>query len=851
MAKHDVIVTLTGESTGIQKAANSGSEALRGLSSAIQTVVERTQSSSTAVNNYQDGLGKFTSATTHAKAAVAQINQEEAKRIAIENELIATLTKEEVAVLRLNGILRQQVAVVNTVTSATAKFGAVTAEASASTSVWVGSIQRFRDATGGIIPVLTAAKAAVAQLSMEKARAIEIELMLINALSAEDVALLRNAGVMTSLTGVAQQNTAATVQNAQAHQTSANSMGAASFALTSLGQTFADAGQFGMGAAQGIRAVTNNVQQFAFAFIFLRIQLGTTALAMKELWVAISGPLGILFAFQMVTGAFEGYSNWSQRADKRNREQRGGVDDLAKAYKDLVKVIPNENAPLPKLVLESDLEAQIAGLKTRLESEVKDLALSSEQLPPPEIITGFGAQMRSLDPSLSAAKKRIADLTLEIKNLTDQLPASTKEAEGFLSFITTVKEENAKASQTVVDLRGKIKDLSLELADAGKHGELEKRLKDLQDLQASGWNAGMGGSSTSAIEALNADYEEFTKALVGFNSELSVSRSEYAKLVAAHKVESTLEEERQKAAKRWAKQDKIEGDIILKRIARTIAEMERLNRESEKFAKLGTLRSPLDGLPGTATSIGRARDIIDGGVVTDDGRLRSEALADMQIGSEMLRQLPEDATIAAQHAADGIASVSQTFGESVQGWLTTNNEAIQKNAQMLGSSLGSAGQAFSQLAQMGGEANESLFNTGKAFAIGSAIVNTAAAITKALAEGGPFLGPAMAAAMAASGAAQIAVIARTKFNGSGSGGASTPSFSAATGTSAQSNIGFRASAFTPASSLGSPMSLGAMGTQNITGTFYASGRDLVAVVGAEASSQQAMGIKNPLRISNN
>jgi hypothetical protein len=121
----------------------------------------------------------------------------------------------------------------------------------------------------------------------------------------------------------------------------------------------------------------------------------------------------------------------------------------------------------------------------------------------------------------------------------------------------------------------------------------------------------------------------------------------------------------------------------------------------------------------------------------------------------------------------------------------------------------------------------------------------------------PGLAIVAGAALVALGSALKATSARIMDRGTTStpngsaGGVSTPSFSAAPGTSAQSNIGFRASAFTPASSLGSPMSLGAMGTQNITGTFYASGRDLVAVVGAEASSQQAMGIKNPLRISNN
>jgi hypothetical protein len=633
---------------------------------------------------------------------------------------------------------------------------------SASTVQWNAATNRFQDAQGRMVGVVGQARAAVALLTAERQRAIQVENALIASLSAEEIAILRNAGAMTSLTVATERSSAAKIKNAQANQASANSMGAASFALTSLGQTFADAGQFGMGLAQGIRAVTNNVQQFAFAFVFLRIQLGTTALAAKALWSALAGPLGILFAFQFITGAMEGLSNFLQKSNseaKKAKEafgelyevMKGGnkitlssveqVDNLIKAYGSVVpQAVGRSKEDIEKLT------EVLKGLRSEL---VLNNALYDEQ------IAALGIDGMLLADIVASNE----DLLRTYKELSAERSKERSDATDRNTLLTTQVDLLKKLQEAEADLFiNRLKNVG----DPGDTiGDLERKVKLTEDAATAGF---------SSIEAFATEYELFKQKLRRIGSDADVTQSQFAKLLADGKEEAFLREELAKADKRF-------GDEALARIRLTIKEMERLNKESEKFAKLGTLRSPLDGLPGTATSIGKARDIIDGGVVTDDGRLRSEALADMQIGSEMLRQLPEDATIAAQHAADGIASVSQTFGESVQGWLTTNNEAIQKNAQMLGSSLGSAGQAFSQLAQMGGEANESLFNTGKAFAIGSAIVNTAAAITKALAEGGPFLGPAMAATMAASGAAQIAVIARTKF-GDKSGSVSTPSGSA-------------------------------------------------------------------------
>jgi hypothetical protein len=69
---------------------------------------------------------------------------------------------------------------------------------------------------------------------------------------------------MQSMTGVVQGTTGAA--------------GSAQFAVLGLTQGVQDMGNFGMGAAQGIRAVNNNIQQFATALTFAAAQAGGLSL---------------------------------------------------------------------------------------------------------------------------------------------------------------------------------------------------------------------------------------------------------------------------------------------------------------------------------------------------------------------------------------------------------------------------------------------------------------------------------------------------------------------------------------------------------------------------------------------
>lgn len=104
--------------------------------------------------------------------------------------------------------------------------------------------------------------------------------------------------------------------------------GSASFALLSLTQGLQDAGQFGMGMAQGIRAVNNNLQQFVTATILAQKQAGNMSAAFGLMIRQLAGPAGFLFVFSLASAAVEFFANRSQRAGNKTDEFRKKLQAL-------------------------------------------------------------------------------------------------------------------------------------------------------------------------------------------------------------------------------------------------------------------------------------------------------------------------------------------------------------------------------------------------------------------------------------------------------------------------------------------------------------------------------------------
>lgn len=131
------------------------------------------------------------------------------------------------------------------------------------------------------------------------------------------------------LDAAATKSSASQTQEAtQAVADMSHANGSASFALLSLTQGLQDAGQFGMGMAQGIRAVNNNLQQFVTATILAQKQAGGMSAAFGLMIRQLAGPAGFLFVFSLASAAVEFFANRSQRAGNKTDEFRKKLQAL-------------------------------------------------------------------------------------------------------------------------------------------------------------------------------------------------------------------------------------------------------------------------------------------------------------------------------------------------------------------------------------------------------------------------------------------------------------------------------------------------------------------------------------------
>lgn len=148
-------------------------------------------------------------------------------------------------------------------------------------------------------------------------------------------------------------------------------------------------------------------------------------------------------------------------------------------------------------------------------------------------------------------------------------------------------------------------------------------------------------------------------------------------------------------------------------------------------------------------------------------RLAREGAAEKELDSllarnELLRQIDEEGN-ADEIAGNKAKANSLLANEKVsQKRILEEKVKRQKKEQELDQlRLKQAGDAFGNLASLSQSGNKTLFAIGKAAAIAQSTINASQAITRALAEGGPFLGPFLAASTAVKTGVEISKIAST------------------------------------------------------------------------------------------
>ena len=309
-------------------------------------------------------------------------------------------------------------------------------------------VTRFRGANGQFITTAQAAKQVVAQLTAEKQKMLAIEKQLSQVLSKSEMALLRSSGAVAGLSA---------------------GTGSASFALLSLGQAFQDSAQFGMGFAQGFRAINNNIQQTFTAIALGSIQMGGFNNLMKAMGGSLLGPGGLILAFSALSAGIEFFATRAQKAAKDAEdisrtfeEAANSVIKFNSAVEGLSIQIPEEALPRLAETLRSEVEALDAAFKTITEGEEAsrvglnlgsaardlletNLKLQEQQLGLNEDITGLEADREARQERIRLAQEVVANTTegeLEGKR------AFLKLLEAELAFI----EERNKAIEIAKEL---------------------------------------------------------------------------------------------------------------------------------------------------------------------------------------------------------------------------------------------------------------------------------------------------------------------------------------------------------------------------------------------------------------
>jgi len=149
-----------------------------------------------------------------------------------------------------------------------------------------------------------------------------------NALQEQALASERLAGVSAAVEdAVGKQGAAVLGANSQIGGL-ADATGAASFALLSLGQAFQDSAQFGMGFAQGFRAINNNIQQTFTAIALGSVQAGGFNNLIKAMGGSLLGPGGLILGFSALSAAVEFFSTRAQRAESESKKLQDSLDGL-------------------------------------------------------------------------------------------------------------------------------------------------------------------------------------------------------------------------------------------------------------------------------------------------------------------------------------------------------------------------------------------------------------------------------------------------------------------------------------------------------------------------------------------
>jgi hypothetical protein len=317
-----------------------------------------------------------------------------------------------------------------------------------------------------------------------------------------------------ALNATKRQAATATNEVTGAVQANTGAMGSASFALLSFGQGLQDSAQFGMGAAQGLRAVNNNIQQFVTALALGSEQAGGMKNLLRDMRGLLIGPAGVIVAFSLVSAALEFFTTRAQRAKK-------DAEDLSNAMLGLTTVAGPSQFEAGSSAGLSLVAASLLRVKTSAEVALNALDTAIERVRQQKydefindgIANPLGRAAEATLPLVKQQKELRTELERQIEEFGDLAKEKAKEAEA--------------ARELEIAQARLIKTMGVD----GVVRAIREQTEAFEESERIVKRASMVAAAGFGTEAeFNKGFEAFSQSLSSINPKIKITEEEFAKL---------------------------------------------------------------------------------------------------------------------------------------------------------------------------------------------------------------------------------------------------------------------------------------------------------------------------------
>lgn len=498
-----------------------------------------------------------------------------------------------------------------------------------------------------------------------------------------------------------------------ATQQSSRATGGATSSVLELGRVISD-------APYGIRGMANNLSQLGTSMMFTFKSAGSLMAGIKALGSALLGPLGLVIALNAVLAYFENMSMASNTLSKEMEKATKEIEKQTKALGELLDVIDSRGSSEEQVRIELFKQSKIS-------DDIKKIYEDSNL-------------------TLDEKKKKIKDLN-DLKEKELKIEKILLQIEKIKSTITTLIGTEENLSTKSIEYQNEQREKALPLIKERNRleSELSKLLKDLE------------GENTKVIKGSLEYWKKQLAEKRKIQQQTATNNKEY-------------------------KQQQVEIDEILKKIKEIEGTEVKVNiKLPEVESVFGFLKTPKEKEK-EAKRIFEALKITLGDAFDDFSKAGFPTL-DLPdiIDDDDVKEQFDYLNHYKEVFQTAFTGINDFIGAEYERRLTieqnhTNKLNEELNNRLLNENLSKEDRAKIQqeiwqndeaLRKKQNEIKKKQFNTQKAFNITMATVDTYAAATKVLNDpaltGNPFARISLAAATVVSGLAQVAMIARQKF----------------------------------------------------------------------------------------